>query len=168
MSLSPAQLPPESLVCLMKPTTFSKMDPKVTRYLVVEDDDDHAQLIARNLRGERAGNVLNRAHDGVEALAYLRKEPPFEDAPRPDVILLDLKMPKLDGHEVLKAIRADSNLASIPVIIITTSDAESDRSRAYEHHVNSYLVKPANFTDFRQMLHDLSRYWGTWNHPAHV
>ncbi|MFT5468278.1 MAG: CheY-like chemotaxis protein [Verrucomicrobiales bacterium] len=142
------------------------MDPKMTRYLVVEDDDDHAQLIARNLRGERAGNVLNRARDGAEALAYLRKAPPFEDAPRPDVILLDLKMPKLDGHEVLKAIREDSNLAPIPVVVMTTSDAESDRARAYKHHVNSYLVKPADFAEFREMLHDLSRYWGTWNHAA--
>lgn len=136
------------------------------RFLLVEDDDDHAHLIARNLDRDRVANELERVKDGAEALRFLRNEPPYEDKPKPDVVLLDLKLPKVDGHEVLKSIKADPKLKSIPVVMMTTSDAEHDRAIAYEHNVNSYVVKPINFEKFRQMVQDLSLYWGVWNRSA--
>lgn len=142
------------------------MDRDLIRFLLVEDDDDHAFLVERNLDRERVGNVLTRVKDGADALAYLRAEAPFEDRELPNVILLDLRLPKLDGHEVLKVIKADPELAKIPVVVMTTSDAERDRAMAYELHVNSYLVKPLDFEQFRQMVRDLSLYWGVWNQPA--
>ena len=143
-----------------------KPQQSLIHFLLVEDDDDHAFLVERNLERERVGNVLDRVRDGAEALAYLRREAPFEDSPRPDVILLDLRLPKLDGHEVLEIIKRDPELTTIPVVVMTTSDAERDRSRAYEQNVNSYLVKPVDFEKFRQMVRDLSLYWGVWNRPA--
>src|SRR5690606_31762487 len=94
---------------------------------------------------------------------FLRRQGAHAEAERPDVVLLDLKLPKVDGLEVLAAIRADEELRDLPVVVLTTSDAEADRERAYEHHVNSYLVKPVDFEKFRQMVNDLSLYWGVWN-----
>lgn len=136
------------------------------RFLLVEDDDAHAELVERALRGNRVGNVLDRARDGEEALRRLRREPPHEDAPLPDVVLLDLKLPKVGGHEVLAAIKSDPALRHLPVVVLTTSAAERDRAAAHEAHVNSYLVKPVDFERFRQMVSDLSLYWGVWHVPA--
>ncbi|WP_152051966.1 response regulator [Tautonia marina] len=136
---------------------------RMVKFLLVEDDEDHAELVKRNLRRARVANSVTHVPDGVEALAFLRREGNYPDAERPDVVLLDLKLPKLDGLEVLTAIRADDELRDLPVVILTTSDAEADRERAYEHHVNSYLVKPVDFEKFRQMVNDLSLYWGVWN-----
>src|SRR5690606_24500907 len=99
-------------------------------------------------------------------LDYVRRQGRFADVRRPDVILLDLKLPKVNGHEVLAAIKDDPDLCSIPVVVLTTSSAETDRLKAYRHHANSYLVKPINFSRFRQMVSDLSLYWGVWNQPS--
>lgn len=134
-------------------------------FLLVEDDDDHAKIIERNLEQNGVQNTVTRVTDGAEAMKYLRAEPPFTNRARPDIILLDLKLPKVDGHEVLKRIKEDNALSQIPVVIMTTSDAESDRARAYQYHANSYLVKPIDFEKFRQMVKDLSMYWGEWNTP---
>jgi len=136
---------------------------RLLNFLLVEDDVDHAELVIRSLARNRVSNAVEHLKDGEEALAYLRREGPWADRPRPDVILLDLKLPRLDGHEVLAAIKADPNLRPIPVVVMTTSDAESDRERAYAQHANSYLVKPVDFAKFRQMVNDLSLYWGVWN-----
>lgn len=136
---------------------------RLISFLLVEDDQDHANLVIRNLNRARVGNKVQHVADGAAAMTYLRRQPPFEGAERPDVVLLDLKLPKMDGLEVLAAIRAEPELADLPVVVLTTSDAEADRERAYHHHVNSYLVKPLDFEKFRQMVTDLSLYWGIWN-----
>jgi CheY-like chemotaxis protein len=136
---------------------------RVTRFLLVEDDDDHAEIVIRTLKKETTNKSIDRVVDGVEALQYLRGEGPFQGVPLPDVILLDLKLPKKDGHEVLAEIKNDERLRLLPVIILTTSDAEVDRVQAYRLHANSYLVKPLDRDHFNKMLQDMSVYWGTWN-----
>lgn len=142
-----------------------KENGRLIRFLLIEDDENHAELVRRNLDRDRIQNTLDRVGDGEEALAFLRKEPPYEDAERPDVILLDLKLPKRNGLEVLKDIKADESLHSIPVVVVTTSEAENDRQRAYELQANSYVMKPIDFEQFRRMVRDLSLYWGVWNQP---
>jgi CheY-like chemotaxis protein len=139
------------------------MEPRLLTFLLVEDDDDHAEIVEQTLRRNRVGNVVKRVIDGEAALAYLRGEGEYAGRPQPDIILLDLKLPRVDGHQVLAAVKSDPNLAPIPVVVLTTSDAEIDRLKAYEHHANSYLVKPVNFARFRQMVKDLNLYWGLWN-----
>lgn len=138
---------------------------KLITFLLVEDDDIHAHLIERSLNKARVANTVHRVEDGAKALDFLRQTGPYSASPRPDVILLDLKLPKVDGHEVLAAIKEDRNLHTIPVVVMTTSAAETDRARAYKHHANSYLVKPVDFDKFRQLVSDLSLYWGVWNQP---
>jgi CheY-like chemotaxis protein len=142
------------------------MERKLVSFLLIEDDDDHAHLVIRNLKKARIGNEIHRVPDGVEALAFLRQQGQYAGQPRPDIILLDLKLPKLDGHEVLAAIKSDPELQAIPVVVMTTSNAEADRERAYEHHANSYVVKPVDFDKFKQLVVDLSLYWGVWNQPS--
>jgi CheY-like chemotaxis protein len=133
------------------------------RFLVVEDDDDHAEIVIRMLKKEKTQKSIVRVLDGVEALQYLRGDGPFAGIEPPDVILLDLKLPKMDGHEVLAKIKTDEKLQLIPVIVLTTSDAEVDRVRAYQLHANSYLVKPLDAEQFNKMVQDMSLYWGMWN-----
>lgn len=142
------------------------MEPQLIRFLLIEDDDSHAVITMRSLQQNRVGNHIDRVVDGEQALAYLRRQGPYVDQPRPDVILLDLKLPKLDGHEVLSVIKQDPDLRLIPVVVLTTSDAEIDRLKAYEHHANSYMVKPVDFDRFRKLVQELSLYWGVWNRPA--
>lgn len=141
---------------------------KQITFLLVEDDDDHAEIVIRSLRTERAAKRIDRVIDGVEALQYLKGEGPFHGVSRPDVIFLDLKLPKKGGHEVLAEIKNDHTLSLIPVVILTTSDAEVDRQEAYRLHANSYLVKPLDGERFKKMIQDMSLYWGTWNRSPHV
>ena len=138
----------------------------LTRFLLVEDDDDHAALTLHALKRHRVSNTIDRVSDGVEAMAYLRRQPPYADKPRPSVMLLDLNMPRMDGHEVLKQVKDDPDLRSLTVVVLTTSEAETDRVKAYSHHANSYLVKPVSFEQFSKMVDELSLYWGVWNKPA--
>lgn len=142
------------------------MTGELVNFLLVEDDDDHAAIVLRTLQHNRMANSVKRVTDGAQAMQYLNRQSPFEDRPTPDVILLDLKLPKVDGHEVLRRIKGDAALCRIPVVVLTTSNAEADRAKAYACHANSYLVKPVNFHRFRQMVSDLSLYWGVWNEPA--
>ena len=139
------------------------MSSEPMHFLVVEDDDDHADLIGLELA---SNSTYDRATDGEAALAYLRREGHHADRRRPDVILLDLKIPKLSGHELLRRIKADEDLRSIPVVVLTTSSANTDREEAYRNHANSYLVKPVDYEQFHQMIRDLQKYWGTWNQAA--
>lgn len=134
-----------------------------TRFLLVEDDDDHVKIFIRYMKMDNSPNSIDRVRDGTEAMAFLRKQGLFANAITPDVILLDLKMPKKDGIEVLDEIKKDEVLRSIPVVILTTSDAESDKIKAYERYANSYLVKPYDPICFEQLVRDLKSYWGTWN-----
>jgi CheY-like chemotaxis protein len=133
------------------------------RFLLVEDDDSHALLVTRNLERARVVNTVDRVSDGAAALAYLRAEDPYQQRVTPDVVLLDLKLPKIDGLEVLERIKNDEELRRIPVVILTTSDAERDRAQAYNNYVNSYVVKPIDFTQFQNMIKDLGFYWAIWN-----
>ncbi len=140
-------------------------DSRLVSFLLVEDDDDHAQLVMRTLKSNRVTNTIDRVKDGAEALDYLYRRGRFAETSRPDVILLDLKLPKVDGLEVLKVVKGDSQLKVIPVVVLTTSKAERDRAMAYEANANSYLVKPIDFGSFRKMAEDLNLYWGVWNQP---
>jgi CheY-like chemotaxis protein len=137
--------------------------------LLIEDNPDHTELIVRNLQDHRVANRIYHVPDGQAALDYLFRQGQYidpEQSPRPHVILLDLRLPKLDGQEVLDEIKADEELRRIPVVIITTSEAEQDIARAYDSHANSYLVKPVGFEEFSQLMDDLGFYWLGWNrHP---
>lgn len=136
---------------------------RLLHFLLIEDDDNHATIVIRTLKNNRIANRIDHVADGEEGLRYLRQEPPYEDVPRPDVVLLDLKLPKIDGHEVLAQVKEDPELRSTPIVVLTTSAAERDRQTAYRLHANSYLVKPVDFEQFRQMVTDLGFYWGVWN-----
>ena len=142
------------------------MEIKDLNILLVEDDDEHAEIIEYNLRKSKLITFIDRVSDGEEALRYLRHERTFEEKPTPSIVLLDLNMPKISGHEVLKEIRNDNALKYMPVIILTTSEAEVDRKLAYEYHANSYLVKPFDFDEFEGLVNDLTQFWGKWNMPA--
>jgi CheY-like chemotaxis protein len=137
--------------------------------LLVEDDPAHAEIVRRNFETFRVANRLIHLPDGQAALDYLFRRGQFAEpggAPTPGLILLDLRLPRVDGLEVLKMIKTDPKLSSIPVVILTTSTAESDMIRAYDHHANSYLVKPVDFEQFACLLETLGYYWLAWNrHP---
>lgn len=144
------------------------MKGRPVNFLLVEDDDAHAELIQLALDENRVSNRIVRVSDGIEAMTLLRNRAGFDPAKLPDVILLDLKLPRMDGLEVLTAIKSDETLKILPVVILTTSAAESDRARAYAHHANSYVVKPIDFNVFHQMVKDLQLYWSAWNEPPPV
>ena len=134
--------------------------------LLVEDDAAHAEIVRRNLKGGRIANRLEHVTDGQAALDYLYRRNGFSDpdkSPRPGIILLDLRMPKMDGLEVLKIIKSDPELLRIPVVILTTSSTETDMARAYDSHANSYLVKPVEFEHFVKLMETLGYYWLAWN-----
>jgi len=137
--------------------------------LLVEDNADHAELVRRNLEDAVVVNRFQHVEDGEAALDYLYGRGAYTDHqryPRPHLILLDLRLPRIDGLEVLKQIKHDPNLHTIPVVILTTSDAERDMALAYEHNANSYLTKPVDFGRFSVLLKDLGFYWLAWNqHP---
>lgn len=127
--------------------------------LLVEDSPTDVLLTREALTSSRVVNRLTVVKDGVEALALLRREPPFEQALRPDIILLDLNLPRKDGREVLQEIKCDPGLSSIPVIVLTTSMAECDVLDAYGHHANCYIVKPVDFDKFAQVIRDMEKFW---------
>jgi CheY-like chemotaxis protein len=134
--------------------------------LLVEDDPAHAEIVRRNFAGFRLANRLNHVADGQEALDYLYRRGEYSDpaqSPRPGMILLDLRLPKVDGLEVLKITKSDPELARIPVVILTTSAAETDKARAYAFHANSYLVKPVDYRQFQDLMETLGYYWLAWN-----
>src|SRR5262245_16264994 len=135
--------------------------------LLVEDNLSHAELVKRTLEAQQIAHKLYHVADGEAALAYLFRLGVYADparSPRPHMVLLDLHLPKLSGLEVLKEIRASSILHTVPVVVLTTSTAERDVVGAYEQHVNSYLVKPVDFVQFTQLMHDLGHYWLNWNY----
>ena len=134
--------------------------------LLVEDDDAHAEIVRRNFKESRVANRLIHVTDGQEALDYLFRKNGFSNpatSPRPGIILLDLRLPKVDGLEVLKTIKADPDLTLIPTVILTTSSAESGMIKAYGFHANSYLVKPVDFSQFTKLMEVFGYYWLAWN-----
>jgi len=134
--------------------------------LLVEDDPAHAEIVRRNFENSLIANRVIHVSDGQEALDYMFRAGRYSDpvtAPRPGLILLDLRLPKVDGLEVLNSIKADSDLCRIPVVILTTSSAEYDVVKAYDRHANSYLVKPVDFPQFVSLMESLGYYWLAWN-----
>jgi CheY-like chemotaxis protein len=134
--------------------------------MLIEDNADHAELIIRTLEEHRISNKVRHFFDGQTALDYLFQRGEFSDSatsPRPHLVLLDLRLPRVDGIDILKAIKRDETLKCIPVVILTTSEAEKDVAKAYYNHANSYLVKPVGFEEFRQLMDNLGFYWLSWN-----
>ena len=138
--------------------------------MLVEDNVDHAELVIRTMEDHRIANKIIHFPDGQIALDYLLRRGSYETpetSPRPHLILLDLRLPRVDGLEVLRVIKELDETKNIPVVILTTSDAEKDMMRAYNNHVNSYLVKPVGFEEFNRLMTDLGFYWLGWNmHPS--
>ncbi len=139
--------------------------------LLVEDNDDHAELVKRQFLDHRIANQLIRVADGQAALDYLFQRNEFSDpetSPRPHVVLLDLRLPKVDGMQVLKTCKTTEFLIDIPIVILTTSEAERDVNQAYLNHANSYLVKPVDYEKFQRLMDELGFYWLSWNTlPSH-
>lgn len=142
------------------------MEGKPINILLVEDEEAHAVIVKRNLNNFKIANNISHVTDGLDALDYLYQRGDYSDtlsSPRPELILLDLRLPKVDGLEVLKTIKTDPKLARIPVIVMTTSSAEKDVTQAYDNCANSYLVKPLDLQQFMPMLESLGFYWLIWN-----
>jgi len=127
--------------------------------LLVEDNPGDVRLTREAFKGGKIANELHVAMDGVEAIAYLRKEAPYQQATRPDLILLDLNLPKKDGREVLAEIKTDTTLKRIPVVVLTTSKAEEDILRTYDLHANSYITKPVDMDQFQQVVRSIEEFW---------
>ena len=135
------------------------MNGRPAEILLVEDNPGDVRLTIEALRESKVANNLNVARDGVEALAYLRREGAYANAVRPDLILLDLNMPRKDGREVLAEIKAEPHLRTIPVVVLTTSSAEADVLRSYELGVNSFITKPVTFAGLVEVMQGFTRYW---------
>jgi two-component system, chemotaxis family, response regulator Rcp1 len=127
--------------------------------LLVEDSPGDVRLTREAFREADAAVQLHVANDGVEAMAFLNHEGRYDHAPRPDLILLDLNMPRMDGREVLAHIKADNSLKSIPTIILTTSDAEADIKHSYDLQANCYLNKPAQLEEFDNLVKSINDFW---------
>ncbi|MBE2183332.1 MAG: response regulator [Anaerolineae bacterium] len=127
--------------------------------LLVEDNPGDARLTREVLRDSKTHNNLTVVDDGVKALAYLRREGVYQGAPRPDIILLDLNLPRKDGREVLAEIKEDPILRRIPVVILTTSDDELDILQTYNLHANCYITKPVDFQQFITIVKSIEDFW---------
>ena len=129
--------------------------------LLVEDSAADARLTIEALKEAKVKNRLWIAEDGVEAMAFLRKEDGHSETPRPDLILLDLNLPRKDGRQVLKEIKDDADLRRIPVVVLTTSRAEEDVLKAYDLHANCYIAKPVDFEQFMEVVRRVEGFWLT-------
>ena len=132
------------------------------RILLAEDDDDDYMLTTQALKENRLVNPVHRVHDGVELLEYRQKQGMYassESAPAPSLILLDLNMPRKDGREALREIKANSTLRHLPVVILTTSRAQEDIVRSYDLGVNSFISKPVSFQGLDEAINVMGRYW---------
>ena len=127
--------------------------------LLVEDDPGDVLMTREAFDEHKVRNLLNVVSDGEEALAYLRREGKFADAPRPDLILLDLNLPRIDGRQVLSQIKADEDLRRIPVVVLTTSQAEEDILRSYSLHANAYVTKPVDFERFITVVRQIDEFF---------
>lgn len=134
--------------------------------LLIEDNEAHAELIIHGLQDNEMAVSVHHVMDGERALDYLLRQGTFtgpETAPRPDLVLLDLRIPRVDGLDVIKTIKTTPALLRIPVVVLTSSDAGPDIAGSYDYHANSYLVKPLDFRRFTQLLKDIANYWLGWN-----
>jgi chemotaxis family two-component system response regulator Rcp1 len=134
---------------------------KPIEILMVEDNPGDVRLTVEAFKETKVHNNLNVVGDGTEALSFLRREGQYIDAPRPDLILLDLNLPKKDGREVLEEIKADQDLKRIPVVILTTSQAEEDILKTYNLHANCYITKPVDLDQFIKVVKSIEVFWLT-------
>jgi chemotaxis family two-component system response regulator Rcp1 len=132
---------------------------KVAEILLVEDNPGDVRLTLEASKENKMYNNISVVNDGVEALAFLRRKGDYSKVPRPDIILLDLNLPKKDGREVLEDIKVDDNLKSIPIIVLTTSQSEEDILRAYGLNANSYITKPVDLDQFIRVVKSIEDYW---------
>ncbi len=129
--------------------------------LLVEDSEPDVRLTQEALKEAKVRNRLSVVEDGVDAMEFLRRQGRHADAPRPDLILLDLNLPRKDGRQVLKEVKADDSLKRIPVVILTTSKSEEDVLRAYDLHANCYITKPVDFNRFMEVVKSVEEFWLT-------
>ena len=134
---------------------------QVVEILLVEDNEGDIRLTREALKEGRIRNRLNVVSDGEQALRFLRREQEFAGMPRPDLVLLDLNLPRLDGREVLAAIKKDPDLKQIPIVVLTSSRADEDLLKAYDSHANCYISKPVGFEDFMQVIRSIENFWLT-------
>ncbi len=127
--------------------------------LLVEDSPSDTELTVEALKAGKVCNHLNLAEDGVQALEFLRRQGQYAQAPRPDLILLDLNLPRKDGREVRAELKADPALRTIPVVVLTTSRADQDVLRAYSLHANCYITKPVDFGQFLRVVENIEDFW---------
>lgn len=139
---------------------------RLVHFLLIEDDNDHADLVLRSFESNNIVNTIDRVADGLKALDYLNQVGDYSHVVIPDVIILDLNLPRISGLDMLERIKNDDKFRKIPVVVMTTSSNKSDKDRAYAHHVNSYLTKPMDFEKFQMMIQDLNMYWSVWNNSA--
>jgi chemotaxis family two-component system response regulator Rcp1 len=137
------------------------MMPQIIEILLVEDNPGDVRLVQEALKENKVRNRLNVTNDGVEALDFLRRKDEFADAPRPDLILLDLNLPKKDGRELLMDIKEDPDLKRIPVVVLTTSDDERDILASYNLHANAYVTKPLDLDRFIDIVREIEGFWLT-------
>lgn len=138
---------------------MQNLDVRPIEILLIEDNPGDARLTREALREGRVANRLSHVQDGVEAMAFLRQDGRYADAPRPDLILLDLNLPRKDGREVLAELKADPRLRLIPVVVLTTSEAEEDILRTYELHGNCYITKPVDLEKFLHIVGMVENFW---------
>jgi two-component system, chemotaxis family, response regulator Rcp1 len=127
--------------------------------LIVEDNPADARLVREVMRDSKVLTEIHWVPDGVEALAFLRAQGKYADAPRPNLIFLDLNMPRKDGREVLSEVKSDESLKRIPIVVMTSSQAEEDVARAYDQHANCYVRKPIDFDQFHSVVKTLENFW---------
>lgn len=133
--------------------------PRPIEILLVEDSPGDVELTREALAEARIANRLSVVADGMEALEFMRRTGRHADSPRPELVLLDLNLPRMDGHEVLAAIKADPTLRNIPVVVLTTSAAERDVLAAYDLHANAYIVKPVDLEQFLHVVRSVQDFW---------
>jgi len=134
-------------------------DGRAVEVLLIEDNPGDVRLTREALKEAKVHNNLSVVNDGLDAMSFLRREGRFAQAPRPDLVLLDLNMPRKDGREVLAEVKADPDLRRIPVVVLTTSKAEEDILRSYDLHANSYVTKPVDFEQFMKVVRSIEEFW---------
>ena len=134
-------------------------DRSAVQILLVEDNPGDVRLTRETMKESHLVNTLHVVNDGVEALAFLEKEEGYETAPRPDLILLDLNLPRMDGRQVLEKIKASPSLRRIPVVVLTTSAAEQDIVKSYDLHANCYINKPLDLDRFIEVVQSIENFW---------
>lgn len=132
---------------------------KPIEILLVEDNPGDVRLTQEALKENKVRNTMSVVEDGVEAISFLRQEGNYSDAPRPDLILLDLNLPKKDGREVLAEIKNDPDLKRIPVVVLTTSKAEEDIIKMYDNYANCYITKPVDLDEFISIIKSIENFW---------